>query len=173
MNMTRPWSIPTHKESLTVAPTLPSTSRRGAGDEGAAEPHGQFLVYGGRAEADLTPWLEYFVTSVATVFHAVKEEALSCAQKGISVEPDALRRLDRRSRRVFALFSRQDRIATPEVAGALGLSDRMARVLLHGWVKVGWLVVAQASKRARAYGLAESYRQFIGKLSAITPPEER
>lgn len=137
----------------------------------AVHPHHNY--YGGRAEADLTPWLEYFVTSVATVFHAVKEEALRCAQKGISVEPDALRRLDRRSRRVFALFSRQDRITTPEVAGILGLSDRMARVLLQGWVKEGWLVVAQASKRARAYGLAESYRQFIGSLSAITPQEER
>jgi hypothetical protein len=43
----------------------------------------------------------------------------------------------------------------------------MARILLQGWVKDGWLVVAQASKRARAYELAESYRQYIGNLSAI------
>jgi Fic family protein len=134
----------------------------------AVHPHHNY--YEGRAEADLTPWLEYFVTSVSTVFQAVKEEALRCAQKGISVEPDALRKLDRRARRVFALFSKQDRITALEVAGVLGLSDRMARVLVQGWVKEGWLVVARASKRARAYGLVESYRQFIGNLTAIASP---
>ena len=34
-------------------------------------------------------------------------------------------------------------------------------------LKDGWLVMAQASKRARAYELAESYRQFNGNLTAI------
>jgi predicted ArsR family transcriptional regulator len=84
-----------------------------------------------------------------------------------------MRKLDRRARRVFALFTKQDRITTSEVAGVLGLSDRMARNLVQAWVTEGWLVVAQASKRSRAYGLAESYRQFIGNLSAIAPHEER
>jgi len=137
----------------------------------AVHPHHNY--YEGQAEADLTPWLDYFVTSVASVFKAVREEALQCARKGLPAEPDLLRKLDRRARRVFALFSKQDRITTPEVAGVLGLSDRMARNLVQGWVAEGWLVVAQASKRSRAYGLAESYRQFIGNLSAIAPHEER
>jgi hypothetical protein len=114
----------------------------------------------------LTLWLDYFVTSVAAVFHGVKEEAFRCARKGIPGEPDVLRKLDRRARRVFALFSKQDRITTPEVAGVLGLSDRMVRILVQGWVKAGWLVVAQASNKARAYGLAESYRQYIGNRAA-------
>ena len=123
----------------------------------AVHPHHNY--YEGRAEADLTPWLEYFVTSVATVFQSVKEEAVRCAHNRIPVEPDALRKLDRRARRVLTLFSKHDRITAPEVAGLLGLSDRMARVLVQGWVKEGWLVVAEASKRARAYGLAAIYRQ--------------
>ena len=137
----------------------------------AVHPHHNY--YEGRAGADLTLWLDYFVTSVASVFKAVKEEALRCARKGIPTEPDLLRKLDRRARRVFALFSKQDRITTPEVAGVLGLSDRMARILVQGWVKAGWLVMAQASKKARAYGVAESYRQFIGKRAArgaMKPP---
>lgn len=93
------------------------------------------------------------------------------AETGITVEPNAMRKLDRRTRRVFALFTKQDRITTPEVAAVLGLSDRMVRVLVQKWVTDGWLVVAQSSKRARVYGLAESYRQFIGHLTAITPRE--
>ena len=133
--------------------------------------HPHHNYYEGRATADLTPWLEYFVTAVATVFQSVKAEALHCSEKGITVEPEAMRKLDRRARRVFALFTKQDRITTPEVAAVLGLSDRMVRVLVQKWVKDGWLVVAQSSKRARAYGLAESYRQFIGSLTAIAPRE--
>ena len=62
---------------------------------------------------------------------------------------------------------RTDRITTADVAGALGLSDRMARVLLGRWVEDGWLEVADPSRRARAYVLSASYRQFIGSLSAM------
>ncbi|MCX7003143.1 MAG: Fic family protein [bacterium] len=130
----------------------------------AIHPHHNY--YEGRAQADVTPWLEYFVTSVATVFQTVKTETMQCVRKGTVVEPDAVRKLDRRARRILALFSQQDRITTSEVAGVLGLSDRMARLLMQTWVKAGWLVVMQASNRARAYGLAESYRHIIGNVSA-------
>lgn len=88
------------------------------------------------------------------------------AREGIPAEPELLRKLDRRARQVFALFSKQDRITTPQVAAVLGLSDRMARNLVQGWVAAGWLVIAQDSRRSRAYTLAESYRQYIGTLSA-------
>lgn len=71
-----------------------------------------------------------------------------------------LRRLDPRARTVLALFLRTDRITAADVAGALGLSDRMARVLLGRWVDAGWLAVADPSRRARAYLLSASYRQW-------------
>ena len=132
--------------------------------------HSHHNYYHGRAEADLTPWLDYFVTSVASVFQAVREEALCYDQKGIPVEPDLLRKLDRRARRVFALFSKQDRVTTPEVAGVLGLSDRMARVLVQGWTAEGWLVVAQASRKSRAYELAEDYRQSLHRNDSESSP---
>lgn len=135
----------------------------------AVHPHHNY--YEGRAEADLTPWLEYFITIVAAVFSAVREEALAHARQGIPSEPELLRKLDHRARQVFALFSKQDRVTTPQVAAVLGLSNRMARNLVQGWVAEGWLVVVQVSRRARAYALAESYRQYIGNLSAMKAPE--
>ena len=73
-----------------------------------------------------------------------------------------LRRLDSRARTVLALFLRTDRITTADVAGALGLSDRMARVLRGRWVEDGWLEVADLSRRARAYVLSAIHRKFIG-----------
>ena len=95
---------------------------------------------------------------------------LRCSGEGIATalaEPDALRRLDPRARTVLALFLRTDRITTADVAGALGLSDRMARTLIARWVEDGWLEVADPSRRARAYVLSASYRQVIGNSSEV------
>jgi Fic family protein len=130
----------------------------------ALHPHHNY--YEGRATADLTLWLEYFLQTLAAVFTAAREETARAAAAGIPAEPEALRRLDARARMVLGLFSRTDRITARDVAGVLGLSDRMARVLLQEWVKDGWLEVAEPSRRARAYSLLAIYRQFIGKTSA-------
>jgi hypothetical protein len=43
----------------------------------------------------------------------------------------------------------------------------MARNLMQVWVIQGWLVVADASRRKRAYALSPIYRQSIGDLSAM------
>jgi len=67
----------------------------------AVHPHHNY--YEGRAEADLTQWLEYFVRSLADVFTLAKEEAIRYAQMGIPAEPEELRRLDHRARTVLGL----------------------------------------------------------------------
>jgi len=115
----------------------------------------------------LTPWLEYFVRTLAGVFTAAKNEALKYAVQETPSEPPEIRRLDRRARLVFALFSNSETITAPQVAKALGLSDRMARVILGKWVADGWLVVENSSNRSRAYGLSAIYRQYIDRLSAM------
>ena len=69
---------------------------------------------------------------------------------------------------VVGLFASNDRITAPYVAPELGLSERMARNLLKGWVDDGWLEVADSSRRGRAYSLSAVYRQYIGSLSAST-----
>lgn len=131
----------------------------------AVHPHHNY--YEGRAEADLTPWLEYFLDTLAGVFTAAKNEALRAAGSGISLEPEELRRLDPRARTVLGLFATHERITAREVAAALGLSDRMARLLLRQWVEEGLLVVADPARRTRTYSLSAIYRQFIGNPSAV------
>ena len=88
-------------------------------------------------------------------------------ERGVPSEPEPLRKLDRRARIVVGLFDKADRVAAPDVARALGLSDRMVRVLLRQWVKDGWLVVADQSRKKRAYELTAVYRQYVGSLSAM------
>ncbi|BAF60635.1 uncharacterized conserved protein [Pelotomaculum thermopropionicum SI] len=130
----------------------------------AVHPHHNY--YMGRAEADLTPWLEYFLALTARVFIEAKDEALKLAEKRVPAEPEQVRLLDRRARIVFGLFANNETIGAKDVAAALGLSERMARELLREWAGQGWLIPEGHSRKGRRYTLAAIYRQFIGNLSA-------
>jgi Fic family protein len=129
--------------------------------------HPHHNYYEGRAGADLTPWVEYFLATLADTFESVRKEARRLAAEGVPAEPEPLRALDRRAWLVLALFEKAPLITASEVARALGLSERMARVLLSKWVGDGWLAVADPSRRKRAYELTAIYRQYIGNLSAM------
>jgi Fic family protein len=130
----------------------------------AVHPHHNY--YEGRAEVDLTPWLDYFLATLATVFAAAREEALQRTSEGLRVEPEAFRKLDPRARAVLDHFSRSELITSRDVAGTLGLSERTARELLQAWVHDGWIEIADPSRRGRSYRLTAVYRRFIGGLSA-------
>ncbi len=127
--------------------------------------HPHHNYYAGRADADLTPWLEYFLEIVGRVFTLAKAEALALADRPTPPEPAALRRLEPRARIVLGLFVHADRISAADVATALGLSERMARRLLQAWVADGWLLVADPSRRGRAYELSATYRPLIGHVT--------
>jgi Fic family protein len=135
--------------------------------------HPHHNYYFGRSEADLTPWLEYFISTLAEIFEAVRQKAKKCGTISPQAEPEALRRLDHRARVVLGLFARNETITAPLVATELGLSERTARNLLGTWVNDGWLEVANPSRRARSYGLSAEYRQYIGSLSAMPQGGEK
>lgn len=124
--------------------------------------HKHHNYYHGRAEADLTSWVEYFSKLLSAVFNQARDEAMRAGGEKMVVEPQELRQLDRRARTVIVLFAKKDRVSVKDIAGSLGLSERMARVLAAGWVKDGWLEVLNESNRARAYGLAQKYKKYAG-----------
>lgn len=88
---------------------------------GALAVHPHHNYYEGRAEADISKWLSYFVGLLADVFHVAKEEALSLQNAPTILEPENLRHLDHRARMVLGLFAKQDTITANEVAELLGL----------------------------------------------------
>jgi len=125
--------------------------------------HPHHNYYEGRDTAELTTWLEYFLTTMAEVFSAVREVAV--AQAGAETAtplPAELGRLDARARRILPLFAGGPRITARDVARELSLSPRTARDLLRTWVDEGWLEVADASRKGRSYRLSAVYRRFIG-----------
>ena len=126
---------------------------------GALSVHPHHNYYEGRAEADLTSWLTYFVGLLADVFRTAKDEALRLKETPPAAEPEIFRRLDHRARIVLGLFAKQETITATQVAELLGLSERMVRNLMQEWVAQGWLLVADDSRRKRAYKLSAIYRQ--------------
>lgn len=129
--------------------------------------HQHHNYYEGRAGANLTAWVDYFVTLLARVFVQAKDEAVGLAGKQVPSEPEKLRRLDPRARVVLSLFAGKERITAWDVAAALGLSTRMVRLLLKKWTDDGWLIMADPSNRGRAYSLSATYRQLIGNREKI------
>lgn len=114
---------------------------------------GHHNYYMGRSEADLTQWLEYYVQVVKTVFDFIGNEAEAHSGPPGKAQINELSSLDRRARLVLALFSKQSTINSADVAQAIGLSERMARICLAKWVDDGWLKVADPSRRGRKYSL--------------------
>ena len=125
--------------------------------------HPNHNYYFGRNEADITPWLDYFLKGMSVVFEQVAEE-IERHSKGETDDGNIalLRPLDHRARRVLGLFGKQDFIKSSDVANLLGISTRQARLLLSQWVVQGWLEIVDPSKRGRKYRLGEQYRVFLG-----------
>lgn len=118
--------------------------------------------YFGRADADITPWLDYFLKGMAAVFDIVAREVREQTILPDKETEGLLRKLDRRARIVLGLFSRQEEISANDVARVLGLSARQSREVLNEWQEAGWLEVSDAARKTRKYRLSAEYRRFIG-----------
>jgi len=110
---------------------------------------------------------KHLISSLAGVFESARILAQECSEKTRPPEPEDLRHLDHRARVILGLFAENEVLFASQVASELGLSERMARNLLSGWVKDGWLEAATPSRRARSYRLTANYRQYIGRLSEM------
>ena len=109
----------------------------------------------GRAEADITGWIAYFVAGMAEAFekvhaHAGKSATLARAQRG------PVSRLDVRKRNVLGRFMDAD-FTSRDVAELLQFNRRYASQLCGKWSDEGFLTVEDSSKRSRRYRIAGKY----------------
>jgi cell filamentation protein, protein adenylyltransferase len=117
--------------------------------------------YLGRAESDVTRFLEYFCRGMAVAFHAVAAQAKNAAARGASDQSTLLRKLDPRQRRVLELFKGQGTATALELAHALGLSPRTVVALCREWVKEGFLALHDRSRKNRSYRLAPEFERTL------------
>src|SRR5204863_7850715 len=113
--------------------------------------------YMGRAEADITKWIAYFIEGMATSFDKVRDQALREAEKGGKDQSKLLRNLDSKQRKALALFQQSREIAARDVAELFSYKPRTAALLCQRWVENGFLETTDAAKKSRRYKLADPY----------------
>jgi Fic family protein len=117
--------------------------------------------YLGRAGADITGWVAYFIEGMAASFGKVHAQAKREAKSGAGDRSQLLRRLDARQRKALTLFARSREVAARDIAALFGFRQRAAAALCQRWVAAGFLVVADASNKARRYRVADEYEAGI------------
>jgi Fic family protein len=117
--------------------------------------------YLGRAEADITKWIAYFIEGMATAFEKVRDQALREADKGGKDQSRLLRNLDAKQRRGLTLFRKSREIVAKDVAGLFGYKPRTAALLCQRWVAKGFLETTDPAKKSRRYKLGDRYAAIV------------
>ena len=117
--------------------------------------------YLGRAEADITPWVLYFIAGMAEALEKVEAHARRAGARGGQDQTGLLRTLDARQRRALTLFQGSREVAAKEIAGLFGLKQRSAALLCQQWVEAGFLEVTNPSRKSRRYKLGDVYEAII------------
>ncbi len=107
--------------------------------------------YLGRAETDVTPWIDYFCRGVAEAFEKVCKQAEIEADDGASDVSSILRGLDARQRKALTLFEQSDWIVSADVARLFGIQPRTARELCRKWCESGFLEPLSTARKNRRY----------------------
>jgi len=119
--------------------------------------------YFGRAESDITHWIEYFCAGMAEAFANVRLKAAEAArQPGDSKDQSALlRELDQRQKQVLSLFKKSRFVATKDIAELLHIHPRSALNLCNKWIEEGFLLQRGTSKKTRRYELAARWTTLL------------
>ena len=114
--------------------------------------------YLGRAEVDITKWVEYFVNGMTIAFKSVYNKAKE--QENSKDEIKILRELDAKQRQILNLFEIQKYVTSKDIADFFKFAPRTARQLATNWVNIGFLISVGEGKQ-RKYQLNEKYEKIL------------
>ncbi len=117
--------------------------------------------YSGRAEADITEWVNYFCEGMANAFANVRLKATEAAKEVKTDHSALLRELDQRQKQVLSLFGKSRYITTREIADLLGIHIRTALNLCKKWIENGFIIQHGAANKSRKYELADKWVALI------------
>ena len=115
--------------------------------------------YMGRADADITSWLEYFCEGMAKSFEDVKNIATAEEKKGEIDKSVLLKQLDAAQRKVLSILIKSENITSDDIAKLFKLKPRTARALCQRWVEQNFLIIIDHSKKNRKYILNQKIRK--------------
>lgn len=117
--------------------------------------------YEGRAESDITKWIEYFIEGMAVSFENVLKTMNTSDIKGEKDQSAMLRKLDAKQRKALELFREFNVVKSSQIAELFGFKPRTCSTLCHQWVESGFLKIVDPSKKARKYSLSKTYEKLI------------
>jgi Fic family protein len=115
--------------------------------------------YMGRAEADITKWVEYFVDGMAVSFENVLKR-----MDEVQDSPDqstAMRKLDPKQRKALELFHEFETVTSRQIGELFGFKPRTSAALCANWVESGFLIIVDSSNKGRKYKLSAEYQTLI------------
>jgi Fic family protein len=134
-------NLPAYYKALTVGPT--------------------HNYHDGRAEADVTPFIDYFCSGMADAFSKVRAAAQPGLARGVADQSATLRDIDPRQRRLLELFRDKGSVTAAEMAGHLDLAPRTLTGLARAWITSGFLEYQSAARKTRSYKLGMRYLDLI------------
>ena len=117
--------------------------------------------YFGRAESDITDWIDYFIEGMAFAFEKVTAQMAQSQKKGGKDFTYLLKSLDPKQRKALELFKTHDVITSVKLTELFGFQPRTSSSLCKNWVEAGFLDVIDQSKKARKYRLAKKYQKLV------------
>lgn len=117
--------------------------------------------YLGRAQADITPWVDYFCKGMADACEKVVQQMEKAQQQGVPDQSRTLRSLDAQQRKLLELFKESETITTHDVAQLFGFKPRTARLLCQKLVDAKFLTPVTLAKKSRKYALNERYAHLL------------
>ena len=118
--------------------------------------------YLGRADSDITPWLEYFTEGMAFSFEKVVAQMMASNAKGEKDHSALMRTLEPKQRKALELFKDHDTVTSKQIGDLFGFQPRTNSALCKKWVDSDFLEVADPSFKSRKYRLAEKYKRLLG-----------
>jgi Fic family protein len=118
--------------------------------------------YFGRAESDITGWIEYFTSGMAFAFEKVVSQMMDAKNKGEKDHSALMRTLEPKQRKALELFQNYEVITSNQIGELFGFQPRTNTALCKKWVEAGFLEIVDHSNKARKYRLAEPYDTLVG-----------
>lgn len=115
--------------------------------------------YMGRADADITPWIDYFIEGMARACQKVVARMQQAHERDTPDQSEKFRALDPQMRKALELFEDTDTITAQDIAALFGFKPRTCSALCKKWVEKGFLITVDASRKKRCYALARQLRK--------------
>lgn len=117
--------------------------------------------YMGRAEADITKWVEYFIEGMAVAFENVLRRMDDAKTQSPIDQSHLIRKLDPKQRKALELFQEFEVVTSRQIGELFGFKPRTSAALCASWVKSGFLTVVDPSNKGRKYSLTTQYQVLL------------